>query len=568
MEYKIPFGGKWHTFTDEDLRTMDKQKAELWRYEYEKYDKNRISYFLAHGQGLDFLNDRESDICILTAGNRQGKTFHSCAWMVLRAVPCDPEWHCFKYHGLDWHEHEGEFECYMGSYSWSTVEKALWPTFGELMPMDVLKEWHPLYYGKGKKRIKGGGTTSIPLDFGNYRRVRLDFACYTQGQTSVESMAYKYALSDEQMPRDMVDGLIERGRTEGGIKIAVAVTPHVVKGRPDTGMNGWVYAASTGHDTLGKNIKFYKITIDDVPDEIISADEKQAAYTKHIVIPSRNKDYKKMREGRSRLYGEFEGGEGRCLEEWDPRIHIIEPFDLPDDVSRYRAMDHGGKGTTACLWAAVMRNGDMILYREYYEKGMNIGQNAKRISELSGSERIHVSNLTSLDGMVWPVMREVFGKEKYVASVLDPRSFNARSQSGLNIGPMYNNFGLQCGPATTQHTITLLPIMNQWLAERDPEKFPHPHVEGRGAPRLYVFNTLRNFIREAGMWCVSEKTGNPGKENDHIAGSCFKYLVGCNPQYYGKRYLSDISASIRNGSGNPSKSGSLSSRKKNPITGY
>ena len=331
-----------------------------------------------------------------------------------------------------------------------------------------------------------------------------------------------------------------------------------MKGRPDTGAGGWIHQLATGETTMGVSSKFYKITIDDVPDAIISKQEKEESYRTNILEPTKNQNWKRLREGRSRLYGDFESSEGLCLEEWDPNLHIVSwaEFEkvfgqhrdrlgrptVPHDWTRYRSCDHAPHGgTCAGLVGAVDPEGDLFLFREHYKKNTPLGTNAQLlVEEMSGNERRKLGEITDEQGMSWPQYMELFTNEEYYASVLDSNSFNTKAESGMLTGHLYNQFGASFSPASGKKVEQMLLIMNQWLAPDDNRTHRFRPLSKDGtpnpAPRVYVLDTLTFFQREALSWVVNEKTGKPSKKNDHLAGSCFQFMVACEPRYFGNKW--------------------------------
>lgn len=47
-----------------------------------------------------------------------------------------------------------------------------------------------------------------------------------------------------------------------------------------------------------------------------------------------------------------------------PRIHVVEPFKLPDHWPKFRTYDHGFKKAAVCKYYAINEDGDLICYRE------------------------------------------------------------------------------------------------------------------------------------------------------------------------------------------------------------
>ncbi len=52
--------------------------------------------------------------------------------------------------------------------------------------------------------------------------------------------------------------------------------------------------------------------------------------------------------------------------EYDPAIHLIDRYDIPDDWNRYWAVDFGFVNPFVCQMWAEAPDGELIMYREYY----------------------------------------------------------------------------------------------------------------------------------------------------------------------------------------------------------
>ena len=78
---------------------------------------------------------------------------------------------------------------------------------------------------------------------------------------------------------------------------------------------------------------------------------------------------------------------GQYFSEFDRNVHVIEPFSIPANWKRYRAIDYG-LDCLACLWIAIDERGDYYVYREYAESDKVISAGAKDIIELSEDDDI------------------------------------------------------------------------------------------------------------------------------------------------------------------------------------
>lgn len=79
-----------------------------------------------------------------------------------------------------------------------------------------------------------------------------------------------------------------------------------------------------------------------------------------------------------------------------PSRHVVDPFPIPAEWGRIRALDFGYRDPFVCLWLAVAeastehktKRGDLILYREYYQKQRSMAAHAETIRKLSEGERV------------------------------------------------------------------------------------------------------------------------------------------------------------------------------------
>lgn len=87
------------------------------------------------------------------------------------------------------------------------------------------------------------------------------------------------------------------------------------------------------------------------------------------------------------MEGKWAATEGLVYEGYDADVHLIDPFPIPDDWRRVRAIDFGYTNPFVCQWWAIDPDGRMYRYREWYKTRMLVEDHAKRINELSAGER-------------------------------------------------------------------------------------------------------------------------------------------------------------------------------------
>ncbi len=88
------------------------------------------------------------------------------------------------------------------------------------------------------------------------------------------------------------------------------------------------------------------------------------------------------------LENKWVSAEGQVYADFDPDIHVIKPFDIPKEWTRYRAIDFGYMNPFVCQWWAVDHDGRLYLYREIYMTKRTVKIHAEQIKGLTGSEKI------------------------------------------------------------------------------------------------------------------------------------------------------------------------------------
>jgi phage terminase large subunit len=84
--------------------------------------------------------------------------------------------------------------------------------------------------------------------------------------------------------------------------------------------------------------------------------------------------------------GKWASAEGVVWEGFDPAVHVVEPFTIPEGWRRYRTIDFGYANPFVCQWWAQDGDGRLYLYREVYMSGRTLDVHGPQIIELSGDE--------------------------------------------------------------------------------------------------------------------------------------------------------------------------------------
>lgn len=109
-------------------------------------------------------------------------------------------------------------------------------------------------------------------------------------------------------------------------------------------------------------------------------------------------------ERKQLLEGDWDTFAGQYFSEFSRAIHVIEPFAIPHDWKRYRAMDEGYNDPYVCLWMAIDREGNAYLYREFVKSKLLSHEQA---DERDKPKRVSNRNQTRFNGCRQGVMASI-----------------------------------------------------------------------------------------------------------------------------------------------------------------
>jgi len=66
------------------------------------------------------------------------------------------------------------------------------------------------------------------------------------------------------------------------------------------------------------------------------------------------------------LEGDWDINEGAAFPEFNRKIHVVEPYNIPNGWAKFRACDYGYGSYTGVIWFAVAPDEQLIVYREMY----------------------------------------------------------------------------------------------------------------------------------------------------------------------------------------------------------
>ena len=196
------------------------------------------------------------------------------------------------------------------------------------------------------------------------------------------------------------------------------------------------------------------------------------------------------------LEGNWEIAEGAAFTEFDRHLHVIEPFEIPLHWERVKGLDYGYASESACVWAAIdPSDGTLIVYRELYRKGLLATELAEMLTNME------LSDPTSVRG------------------VLDTACWSRTGTTGPTVAETLIQAGHKLRPADKNRVAGKIQIHE------------HLKVQSSGRPRMQIFNTCPNLIRE--LQGIPLDRNNPEDVDTHASDHAYdalRYLIMSRPR--------------------------------------
>mgnify|MGYP001319146967 CR=1 FL=1 len=185
----------------------------------------------------------------------------------------------------------------------------------------------------------------------------------------------------------------------------------------------------------------------------------------------------------------FSGGEGAFFPEFDPLVHVVEPFEIPAHWQRYRTLDYG-LDMLACYWIAIDPQGTAYVYREVHQPNLIISQAAHRIREATPMN------------------------EHIRATYAPPDLWNRRQDTGKSATDIFREHGIYFVKSSNDRHSGWM-AMKEWL--RPYETLDEQTGEVKRTAKLKIFSTCRNLIKYLPQLRRDENDPNDADTEPHEA---------------------------------------------------
>lgn len=172
-------------------------------------------------------------------------------------------------------------------------------------------------------------------------------------------------------------------------------------------------------------------------------------------------------ERKQLLDGDWDTFAGQYFSEFSRAIHVVEPFNIPTDWPKFRAMDEGYADPFICLWITLAPDGTAYLYRELAQ------------SKLLTSEQIELVKLNS------PIT------ERYEYNVADTSFWNQSKTENTNPAEIFASKHIYLLQAKKER-VNGWKQLREWLKVED--KLDHVTGKSYKNARLKIFSTCTKAI--------------------------------------------------------------------------
>ena len=200
----------------------------------------------------------------------------------------------------------------------------------------------------------------------------------------------------------------------------------------------------------------------------------------------------------SRRYGKFSSAEGLVYPEFDPSVHVIPPFKVPEEWQAAISIDPGLNNPLSAHWYAVDYDGNVYVVAEHFAAGKDIDYHAACIRHICGA-------------IGW----RGDGKGR-VNALIDSAASQRTLASSKSVAELFCEKGILVNTKVNKDVFAGICRVKEYLKR------------GNGHPDIYVFDTCRAMIEEFLTYSWSGGD-SPRKVDDHAMDE-LRYFIMTRPR--------------------------------------
>lgn len=204
---------------------------------------------------------------------------------------------------------------------------------------------------------------------------------------------------------------------------------------------------------------------------------------------------------RAFLLGDWDVYTGQAFPEWEPRVHVVEPFQVPEFWRKWRCADNGYADPFYWGWLTVSPDGIVYLYREYTrdpeDPRLLYTEQAKKVVEKTSYTTIEYGEAV-----------EKTEKIDFTVAGVDAWNKHHRDQSGKDLTDYYAEGGVDGMVKAITDRKLRKDTFHEYLK-------PIEDQEGKQYAKFQVFNTCKSFIEKMPELVEDETDANVVADCDY-----------------------------------------------------
>lgn len=196
----------------------------------------------------------------------------------------------------------------------------------------------------------------------------------------------------------------------------------------------------------------------------------------------------------SRKYGRFFDANGLVYKEFDERVNVIDPFDVPKDWYDNISIDPGLNNPLSCHWYAVDYDGNVYVIDEHFEKNKDIDYHSSKIRQ-------------KCEKLGWPT-----DSRGNYSALIDSAAGQHTLNGSKSVAELFYERGINVNTKVNKDLFSGISVVKSYLRN------------SLGESRLFIFRNCPNLIRELKSYFWGDGD-NPIKRDDHALDEMRYYLM-------------------------------------------
>jgi len=302
---------------------------------------------------------------------------------------------------------------------------------------------------------------------------RISFKSCEEGREKFQGTSLDFVWFDEEPPEDIYNECKMRVLDKCG-DIFGTMTP----------LKGQTYIYDQIYLNTNNDPEVYSIFIEWADNPYLSSEELKR------LTASMSEE-----ELTARRYGKFLcNNRSMVYKEFDPQIHVIEPFEIPYDFYDNISIDPGLNNPLSAHFYACDYDGNIYVIAEHYEAGQTVDYHAQKIKDIAKS-------------LNWKTRKD--GK---IEALIDSAANQKTLASNKSVTELFFENGIAVNPNVNKDLFTGISRVKLFLKNAN------------GDSKLFIFSSCINLIREIKnyYWGNGDK---PVKEDDHCLDELRYYIM-------------------------------------------